>query len=124
MGRARPYGAVRRDPIDSKLYTPIKEAGVTLYEPHYPHLVPSEYKLYEDGGDEPTPEPEPEPEPEPGPEPSDIPDWNELEAGHTFTVGDHFIYNGTEYEVLRVFNKQENWAPPALLNDYYKEVSA
>lgn len=123
-GEHVPYGAVRRDPIDSKLYTPIKEAGVTLYEPHYPHLVPSEYKLYEDGGDEPTPEPEPEPEPEPGPEPSDIPDWNELEAGHTFTVGDHFIYNGTEYEVLRAFNKQENWAPPALLNDYYKEVSA
>ena len=59
-----------------------------------------------------------------GPEPSDIPDWNELEAGHTFAVGDHFIYNGTEYEVLRVFNKQENWAPPALLNDYYEEVSA
>lgn len=108
-GEHVPYGAVRRDPIDNKLYTPIKEAGVTLYEPHYPHLVPSEYKLYE---------------PEPGPEPSDIPDWNELEAGHTFAVGDHFIYNGTEYEVLRVFNKQENWAPPALLNDYYEEVSA
>ena len=44
-GEHVPYGAVRRDPIDGKLYTPIKEAGVTLYEPHYPHLVPSEYKL-------------------------------------------------------------------------------
>ena len=62
-GEHVPYGAVRRDPIDGKLYTPIKEAGVTLYEPHYPHLVPSEYKLYEDGGEEPEPGPEPEPEP-------------------------------------------------------------
>ena len=75
-GEHVPYGAVRRDPVDQKLYTPIKEAGVTLYEPHYPHLVPSEYKLYE--------EVEPEPEPEPGPEPGDVPDWDELEANHTF----------------------------------------
>ena len=117
-GEHVPYGSVRRDPIDGKLYTPIKEAGVTLYEPHYPHLVPSEYKLYEDGGEE--PEPGPEPEPEPG----DVPDWDDLEEGHTFAVGDHFTHDGTEYEVLRAFNKQENWAPPALLNDYYKEVSA
>ncbi len=117
-GEHVPYGAVRRDPIGGKLYTPIKEAGVTLYEPHYPHLVPSEYKLYEDGGEE--PEPGPEPEPEPG----DVPDWDGLEEGHTFAVGDHFTHDGTEYEVLRAFNKQENWAPPALLNDYYKEVSA
>lgn len=117
-GERVPYGSVRRDPIDGKLYTPIKEAGVTLYEPHYPHLVPSEYKLYEDGGEE--PEPGPEPEPEPG----DVPDWDDLEEGHTFAVGDHFTHDGTEYEVLRAFNKQENWAPPALLNDYYKEVSA
>ena len=117
-GEHVPYGSVRRDPIDGKLYTPIKEAGVTLYEPHYPHLVPSEYKLYEDGGEE--PEPGPEPEPEPG----DVPDWDGLEESHTFAVGDHFTHDGTEYEVLRAFNKQENWAPPALLNDYYKEVSA
>ncbi len=116
-GEHVPYGAVRRDPIDGKLYTPIKEAGVTLYEPHYPHLVPSEYKLYEDGGEE--PEPGPEPEPEPG----DVPDWDDLEEGHTFAVGDHFTHDGTEYEVLRAFNKQENWAPPALLNDYYKVAS-
>lgn len=107
-GEHVPYGAVRRDPIDDNLYTPIKEAGVTLYEPHYPHLVPSEYKLYE------------EPEPEPEPEPSTAPDWDDLEDNHAFQVGDHFTYNGTEYEVLRVFTKQANWAPPALLNDYYK----
>ena len=117
-GEHVPYGAVRRDPIDGKLYTPIKEAGVTLYEPHYPHLVPSEYKLYEDGGEEPEPGPEPEPEP------SEIPDWDALEEGHAFSVGDHFTHDGTEYEVLRAFNKQENWAPPALIDDYYEEVSA
>lgn len=109
-GENVPYGAVRRDPIDGKLYTPIKEAGVTLYEPHYPHLVPSEYKLYEDGGEIPEPEP------------SSAPDWNDLEANHPFAVGDHFTYNGTEYEVLRVFSKLDHWAPPALLNDYYKAV--
>ena len=113
-GEHVPYGAVRRDPVDQKLYTPIKEAGVTLYEPHYPHLVPSEYKLYE--------EVEPEPEPEPGPEPGNVPDWDELEANHTFQVGDHFT-DGTEYEVLRVFTKQDGWAPPALLDDYYKVVT-
>lgn len=109
-GENVPYGAVRRDPIDGKLYTPIKEAGVTLYEPHYPHLVPSEYKLYEDGGEIPEPEP------------SSAADWNDLEANHPFAVGDHFTYNGTEYEVLRVFSKLDHWAPPALLNDYYKAV--
>ena len=112
-GENVPYGAVRRDPIDGKLYTPIKEAGVTLYEPHYPHLVPSEYKLYEDGGEVPEPEPEP----------SGAPDWNDLEANHPFAVGDHFTYNGTEYEVLRAFSKLDHWAPPALLNDYYRVVS-
>lgn len=114
LGEHVPYGAVRRDPIDDNLYTPIKEAGVTLYEPHYPHLVPSEYKLYEDG--------EEIPEPEPEPEPSGAPDWNDLEANHPFAVGDHFTYNGTEYEVLRAFSKLDHWAPPALLNDYYKAV--
>ena len=77
---------------------------------HYPHLVPSEYKLYEDGGEIPEPEP------------SSAPDWNDLEANHPFAVGDHFTYNGTEYEVLRVFSKLDHWAPPALLNDYYKAV--
>ena len=51
------------------------------------------------------------------------PDWDELEANHTFQVGDHFTHDGTEYEVLRVFTKQDGWAPPALLDDYYKVVT-
>lgn len=108
-GEHVPYGVVRRDPIDGKLYTPIKEAGVTLYEPHYPHLVPSEYAPYES-------------QPDPGPGPSTVPDWNDLEPNHAFAVGDHFIHSGTEYEVLRVFTKQDHFAPPALINDYYKAV--
>ena len=136
-GEHVPYGAVRRDPTNNLLYTPIKQAGVTLYEPHYPSLVPSEYKLYEEPDTpepepapepepEPTPEPTPEPEPEPTPEPtpSDVPDWNDLEAGHQFNIGDHFTYNGVEYEVLRVFQRYDNWAPPALLNDYYQVANA
>lgn len=45
-----PYRAVRRDPVDGKLYTPIDESGVTLYEPNYPHLVPVSYKPYEEEG--------------------------------------------------------------------------
>ena len=69
------------------------------------------------------PDPQPEPEPEPGPEPGNVPDWDELEANHTFQVGDHFTHDGTEYEVLRVFTKQDGWAPPALLDDYYKVVT-
>ena len=108
------FGHVRRDPIDEKLYTPIHETGVTLYEPHYPHLVPSEYELYEEeggGGEEPV-------------DPSGVPDWNDLEANHTFAVGDHFTYEGTEYVVLRAFNKQVGWEPPALLNDFYEVYAA
>ena len=104
-GEHVPYGAVRRDPVDEQLYTPIKEAGITLYEPHYPHLVPSEYKLYEET------------------EPGGVPAWEELEDNHTFQVGDHFTYAGAEYEVLRVFNKQTGWEPPALLDDYYQAVT-
>lgn len=104
-GEHVPYGAVRRDPVDEQLYTPIKEAGITLYEPHYPHLVPSEYKLYEE------------------PEPGSVPAWEDLEDNHAFQVGDHFTYDGTEYEVLRSFNKQAGWEPPALLDDYYKAVT-
>lgn len=110
-GEHVPYGSVRRDPVDQLLYTPIHETGVTLYEPHYPHLVPSEYKLYE-GGEEPPVEP------------SDVPDWSTLEDGHAFAVGDHFIHEGTEYVVLRVFNKQDGWEPPALLNDFYEVYEA
>ena len=106
-GERVPYGAVRRDPEDGNLYTPIHEGGVTLYEPHFPHLVPSEYTLY-------TP-----PEPE---EPGGADAWESLEDNHAFAVGDHFTYDGVEYEVLRAFSKQAGWAPPALLNDFYKAV--
>ncbi|WP_306569006.1 hypothetical protein [Faecalispora jeddahensis] len=45
-GEKVPFGKVRRDPIDGQLYTPASEAGVTLYEPHYPHLVPTAYTLF------------------------------------------------------------------------------
>ena len=106
-GERVPYGAVRRDPEDGNLYTPIHEGGVTLYEPHFPHLVPSEYTLY-------TP-----PEPE---EPGGADAWESLEDNHAFAVGDHFTYDGVEYEVLRAFSKQAGCAPPALLNDFYKAV--
>ena len=99
------FGHVRRDPINNLLYTPIRETGVTLYEPHYPHLVPSEYKLYEEEG-------------------GGVPDWNDLEENHTFAVGDHFTYEGTEYAVLRVFNKQAGYEPPALLDDFYEVATA
>lgn len=34
-------------PVDQKLYTPIKEAAVTLYEPHNPHLSPLSTSIYE-----------------------------------------------------------------------------
>lgn len=105
-GEHVPFGAVRRDPEDGNLYTPVHETGVTLYEPHYPHLVPSEYSVY-------TAPEEPE---------GDVPAWDGLADNHLFSVGDHFAHDGTEYEVLREFSKQSGWAPPALLNDFYKAV--
>ena len=97
----------RRDPQDGKVYTPIHEQGVTLYEPHYPHLVPSEYKLVEDssggdGGDD------------------TVPRWADLEDGHTFNVGDRFSDYGKTYEVLRQFFKADSYRPPALIGDFYQ----
>ncbi len=81
-GEHVPYGAIRRDPIDNNLYTPINEAGVTLYEPHYPHLVPSEYKLYDDGtGGETT-----------------YPDFVQPTGAHdAYNMGDIINYNGILY---------------------------
>lgn len=101
------YGVKRRDPQDGKVYTPIHEQGVTLYEPHYPHLVPSEYKLVEDssggdGGDD------------------TVPRWADLEDGHTFNVGDRFSDYGKTYEVLRQFFKADSYRPPALIGDFYQ----
>lgn len=79
-----------------------------------PSEYPQNWTLYTGEVEEPT---------EPDSPASTAPDWNDLEAGHTFNIGDHFIYEGIEYEVLRQFALQDNWAPPALLNDYYVEVS-
>lgn len=106
-GELVPYGVKRRDPQDGKVYTPIHEQGVTLYEPHYPHLVPSEYKLVEDssggdGGDD------------------TVPRWADLEDGHTFNVGDRFSDYGKTYEVLRQFFKADSYRPPALIGDFYQ----
>lgn len=113
-GEFVPFGAQRRDPIDNKIYTPISANGVTLYEPHYPHLVPSQYVEVtsgaggsgESGGGETTA----------------YPRWADLEDNHTFAVGDHFTDYGKTYEVLRVFTKQASWRPPTLNGDYYQEV--
>ena len=113
-GEFVPFGVQRRDPIDNKIYTPISANGVTLYEPHYPHLVPSQYMEVqatgggsESGGDTPA---------------TSYPRWADLEDNHPFTAGDHFTDYGKTYEVLRVFTKQANWRPPALIDDFYKEV--
>lgn len=134
-GELVPYGAIRRDPIDGKYYTPIHQHGVTLYEPHCPHLVPSEYKeaaAPPTGGTGGTNEPDtgntnpggenpPEGPTEPPEEPA-YPRWADLADGHAFAVGDHFTDYGKTYLVLRAFNKQANWRPPALDGDFYKAV--
>lgn len=116
-GEFVPFGVKRRDPIDGKIYTPISTNGITLYEPHYPHLVPSQYVEVqgttggdsggETGGDEPAPT---------------YPRWADLEDNHLFNVGDHFTDYGKTYEVLRQFTKIVTYRPPALINDFYKEV--
>ena len=111
-GEHVPFGAVRRDPEDCLLYTPIHQGGVTLYEPHFPHLVPSEYALFD------------EPSPGPDPEPGDIPDWDDLPANYSFNVGERFTCDGQLYEVRRLFDKLEGWRPPALSGDFYQPVAA
>lgn len=101
------FRLLRTEPEDGKVYTPIHEQGVTLYEPHYPHLVPSEYKLVEDSddgdGDDDT-----------------VPRWADLEDGRTFNVGDRFSDYGKTYEVLRQFIKADSYRPPALIGDFYQ----
>lgn len=91
-----------------------------------PSAYPQNWTLYTGETEGPTepvePEPTPEPEPEPEPTPSTAQDWNDFELGHLFNVGDHFTYNGVEYEVLRQFSRYDNWAPPALTGDFYVEV--
>lgn len=68
---------------------------------------------------EPMPEPTPEPEPEPTPT---YPAWEDMEVGTALHVGDFFTYQGKTYEVLREMSVVPGWEPPALLNDFYKEV--
>lgn len=102
-GERVPYGAKRRDPMDGLVYTPINPQGVTLYEPHYPHLVPSEYKVVAVS--------------EPG---SGPPRWADLEDNHLFNVGDEFTDYSKTYVVLRTFTKQTDRRPPALIDDYYR----
>lgn len=109
-GERVPFGAVRRDPIDKKLYTPIHQEGVTLHFPHLPHLVPSEYALYD------------EPSGDPDAPPAEVDDWDSLEANHLFKAGDRFTCDGQLYEVRRVFTKQDAWKPPALSGDFYQPV--
>lgn len=124
-GEHVPYGVIRRDPVDGKYYTPIHERGVTLYEPHYPHLVPSEYAevAAPNGVDETEPDdPGGETPTDPEPVESEYPRWADLEEGYSFAVGDHFTDYSKTYVVLRDFNKQANWRPPALIDDFYKVV--
>lgn len=112
IGEYVPYGALRRDPVDGKVYTPVKGQGVTLYD-HRPGLVPSEYKLVDAGEDGENPDPDEPPE-------ETVPKWVDLPEGHLFKTGDQFLYNGKAYAVLRDFNKQAGWAPPALIDNFYE----
>lgn len=66
---------------------------------------------------EPTPEPTPDTDPSPA-----YPAWEDMEVGTALHVGDFFTYQGTTYEVLREMTVTPGWEPPALLNDFYKEV--
>ena len=118
-GELVPFGAVRRDPANGKYYTPIHERGVTLYEPHYPHLVPSEYKEATAPATGETGETVKPEEPPTAPE---YPRWADLPDNHPFAVGDYFTDYAKTYVTLRVFTKQAHWRPPALINDFYKEV--
>lgn len=125
-GEHVPYGSVRRDPTDNKLYTPIHPEGITLYEPHYPSLVPSQYKEYTESGSETGGEDSGGSTggDSGGSETTAYPKWSELEDGHVFNVGDYFTDYAKTYHVLRQFTKQANWRPPALTGDFYEEVTA
>jgi hypothetical protein len=125
-GEHVPYGSVRRDPTDNKLYTPIHPEGITLYEPHYPSLVPSQYKEYTESGSETGGEDSGGSTggDTGGSETTTYPKWSEFEDGHVFNVGDYFTDYAKTYHVLRQFTKQANWRPPALTGDFYEEVTA
>ena len=128
-GEHVPYGSVRRDPTDNKLYTPIHPEGVTLYEPHYPSLVPSQYTEYIDetdsGGDTAgTDTDSGATDTETGDsETTTYPKWSELEDNHVFNVGDYFTDYGKTYHVLRQFQKISSYRPPALTGNFYEQVT-
>ena len=93
-------------------------AGLNVWEPGV-----FGWEVYTD--DTPTVDPEPDPEPTPEPEPSPTyPAWEDMAVGTALHVGDFFTYQGKTYEVLREMSVVPGWEPPALLNDFYKEVTA
>ena len=94
--------------------------------PHYPSLVPSQYKEYTESGSETGGEDSGGSTggDTGGSETTTYPKWSELEDGHVFNVGDYFTDYAKTYHVLRQFTKQANWRPPALTGDFYEEVTA
>lgn len=57
-------------------------------------------------------------------EPSQYPAWEDMTTGTALNVGDYFTYQGVVYKVMRDMTVTPGWEPPALLNDYYEEVTA
>lgn len=110
-GERVPYTAIRRDPEDGKYYTPTYEQGVTLYEPHFPHLVPGEYQEVAEPVTLST-----------EPEVNEPPRWADLPDGHPFEVGDCFTDYSKTYMVTTAFTKEAQTRPPALLGESYKQV--
>lgn len=64
-----------------------------------------------------------ETDPEEPVEPSQYPAWEEMTTGTALHVGDFFTYQGKTYEVLRDMTVTPGWEPPALLDDFYREVA-
>lgn len=109
---------------DGDIYTPTRD---TNYSPEEYAPDWTNWTAQQGGGNaKPEPEePEPEdPDPEEPEEPSQYPAWEDMETGTALHVGDHFTYQGAVYEVLRDMTVTPGWEPPALLNDYYEEVTA
>ena len=100
---------------DGYIYTPTRD---TNYSPAEYAQDWTNWTAQQGGG---SIEPE---EPEPEPEPSPYPAWEDMETGTALHVGDRFTYQGAVYEVLRDMTVTPGWEPPALLNDYYEEVTA
>lgn len=91
-------------------------AGLNVWEPGV-----YGWEVY--SGDTPPVDPEPDPDPTPDPEPTPTyPAWEDMEVGTPLHVGDFFTFRGKAYETLREMSVVPGWEPPALLNDFYKEV--